>query len=82
MEIQTLSPRQLAVNKLVDRFKLQLSGTSATTTFMTCSSAPAFGWSVEEYALMPIVASEMRKEGYVVTSSVNHGVTDWVLVGI
>lgn len=76
-----LTPKQIAVNKLVNRFKDELK-TRVTTSFTTSSCAPAYGWSVEEYALMPIVANELRKEGYVVTSAVNHGVTDWVLVGI
>jgi hypothetical protein len=50
-----------------------------TTKFETCSSAPAFGWSVEEYMYMPIVADRLRKKGYSVSSSVNWGVTDWLI---
>ena len=47
---------------------------------MTCSDAPAFGWSIEEYMYMPQVAQRLREKGYSVTSKVNHGVTDWLIV--
>ncbi len=47
------------------------------TTRMTSSCAPAYGWSVEEYMYMPIVADRLRAKGYSVRSAVNHGVTDW-----
>ncbi len=50
-----------------------------TTTFETCSKAPSFGWSVEEYMYMPIVAQRLREKGYSVSSSVNWEVTDWVI---
>ena len=56
-----------------------LSGTALTTKFETASCAPAFGWSVEEYMYMPIVAQRLREKGYSVSSSVNHGVTDWLI---
>jgi hypothetical protein len=52
---------------------------SLTNKFMTCSSAPSYGWSVEEYMYMPSVASRLRTKGYSVTSSVNWGVTDWII---
>ena len=45
----------------------------------TSSCAPAFGWSVEEYQDMPLVASELRNQGLTVSSQVNHGVTDWYI---
>jgi len=47
------------------------------TTRMTSSCAPAYGWSVEEYMYMPIVADRLRAKGYSVRCAVNHGVTDW-----
>ena len=50
-----------------------------TTKFTTCRDAPSFGWSVEEYMYMPLVADRLRQKGYRVTSSVNWGVTDWVI---
>lgn len=50
-----------------------------STTEMTSSCAPAFGWSVEEYQDMPRVADELRSRGLHVTSKVNHGVTDWFI---
>jgi hypothetical protein len=52
---------------------------SLTNRFETSSCAPAYGWSVEEYMYMPIVASRLREKGYSVSSSVNHGVTDWII---
>ncbi len=81
-EVKTLSPQERKeqfVQSLVDRFEKELSGTSLTTKFETCSSAPSFGWSVEEYMYMPIVAQRLREKGYSVSSSVNWGVTDWVI---
>lgn len=50
-----------------------------TTQFTTCSCAPAFGWSVDEYNYMPTVARRLREKGYTVSSSVNHEVTDWLI---
>ena len=50
-----------------------------TTTFQTCNASPWSGWSADEYNYMPIVASHLREEGFTVTSSVNHGVTDWLI---
>jgi hypothetical protein len=81
-EVKTLSPQEKKeefIQSFVDRFEKELSGTSLTTTFMTCSDAPAFGWSVQEYMYMPQVAERLRGKGYSVTSKVNHGVTDWVI---
>jgi hypothetical protein len=57
---------------------LFLDGT-LTNKFMTCSSAPSYGWSVEEHMYMPIVASRLRAKGYSVSCSVNWGVTDWII---
>lgn len=57
-------------SKLTDRL---------TTKFETCYRAPCFGWSVEEYMYMPIVADRLRAKGYTVTSSVKWEVTDWVI---
>jgi len=54
-------------------------GDGLSAKFETSSCAPSFGWSVEEYNYMPHVAERLRKEGYTVTSSVNHGVTDWLI---
>jgi len=56
-----------------------LSGDALTTKFETASCAPAHGWSVEEYMYMPTVAARLRDKGYSVSSSVNHGVTDWLI---
>jgi hypothetical protein len=61
--------------KIEDRFL----GGDLTAKFETCKSAPSFGWSVEEYMYMPIVAQRLRAKGYSVSSSVNWEVTDWVI---
>jgi hypothetical protein len=66
------------IQSLMEKVLKQL-GDSLTTRFETCSSAPAFRWSVEEYIYMPVVAERLRKQGYSVSSSVNHGVTDWII---
>jgi hypothetical protein len=82
-EVKTLSPQEKKeqfIQSFVDRFEKELSGSSLSTTFMTCSDAPAFGWSVQEYMYMPQVAERLRDKGYSVTSKVNHGVTDWLIV--
>lgn len=50
-----------------------------TNRFETSSCAPAYGWSVDEYMYMPVVASRLREKGYKVSSSVNWGVTDWLI---
>ena len=57
-------------NKLTDRLSIK---------FETCYRAPCFGWSVEEYMYMPIVADRLRQKGYIVTSSVSYEVTDWII---
>jgi len=69
---------QFIVN-LMNRIKSQLGGNNLTTKFETAKCAPAYGWSVEEYMYMPIVAQRLRQEGYSVSSSVNWEVTDWVI---
>lgn len=60
--------------KIEEKFN---DGKTLVATFETCSSAPSFGWSKEEYMYMPIVAERLREKGYSVSSQVNHGVTDW-----
>jgi hypothetical protein len=50
-----------------------------TIRFETCSKAPVYGWSVEEYMYMPIVAQRLREKGYSVHSGVNWEVTDWTI---
>jgi len=64
---------------LQQKLESQLGGNYLTTKFETCKDAPSFGWSVEEYMYMPIVAQRLREKGYSVSSSVNWGVTDWVI---
>jgi hypothetical protein len=78
----TMTPqesKELFLQTLESKIKGNLSATNLTTRFETCSSAPSFGWSVEEYMYMPLVAERLRKQGYRVTSQVNHGVTDWTI---
>ena len=81
-EVKTLSPQEKKeqfVQELMGRIESRLGGDYLTTRFETCSQAPSFGWSVEEYMYMPLVASRLREKGYSVSSSVNWGVTDWVI---
>jgi hypothetical protein len=76
---QTPQERKEAfIQSLIEKIKKSL-GDRLTTKFETSSCAPAHGWSVEEYMYMPLVAERLRKEGYSVSSSVNWGVTDWVI---
>ena len=80
-ETKTLSPQERKeqfIQSMVDRIEKSL-GDRLTTRFETCSKAPSFGWSVEEYMYMPIVAQRLREKGYSVSSSVNWEVTDWVI---
>ena len=74
-----LEKKEVFITELQNRIETWLSGSALTTTFMTCKDAPSFGWSVEEYMYMPIVADRLRKKGYSVNSSVNWGVTDWLI---
>jgi len=69
---------QFIVN-LMGKIKSRLGGSYLTIKFETAKCAPSYGWSVEEYMYMPIVAERLRQEGYQVTSSVNWEVTDWVI---
>ena len=80
-EVKTLSPQEKKeqfIQDLMARIEGRLVD-SLTTRFETCSQAPAYGWSVEEYMYMPQVASRLREKGYSVSSSVNWGVTDWLI---
>jgi hypothetical protein len=60
--------------KIEDRFE---DGETLSTGFETCSRAPVYGWSREEYLYMPKVAMRLREKGYTVSSKVNFEVTDW-----
>ena len=80
-ETKTLSPQEKKeqfIQELMGKIEARL-GDSLTTRFETCSQAPSYGWSVEEYMYMPIVAQRLRAKGYSVSSSVNWGVTDWII---
>ena len=82
MEATTLSPQERKeqfIQELQKRIEDQLGGNSLTTKFETAKCAPAYGWSVEEYMYMPIVANRLREKGYTVSSSVNWEVTDWLI---
>lgn len=65
---------QALQKQLEDRFQNNL-----IIRFETCSKAPIYGWSVEEYMYMPIVANRLREKGYSVSSQVNWEVTDWTI---
>lgn len=51
----------------------------AVMKIATCNSS-SYGWSIKEHNLMPYVAEKLREKGFGVSSSVNWGVTDWVIV--
>lgn len=79
--IAELSPqerKEAFIVELMARIEGKLTD-RLTTQFTTCSCAPAFGWSVDEYNYMPTVARRLREKGYTVSSSVNHEVTDWLI---
>lgn len=48
-----------------------------TDTLATCDYP---NWDRQLHRTMPQIASKLREMGLSVTSSVNHGVTDWVFV--
>jgi hypothetical protein len=78
---QTLTPqekKELFLTELENRIIKQL-GDKLHTRFETCYRAPAYGWSVDEYTYMPVVASRLRSKGYSVSSSVSFEVTDWTI---
>jgi hypothetical protein len=79
---KTLTPQEAKEQfllELEERITDSLKNGNFSTRFETSSCAPAYGWSVEEYMYMPQVADRLRAKGYTVTSSVNHGVTDWLI---
>jgi len=81
MQTLTLTPqekKELFLTELENKIIKQL-GDRLYTRFETCYRAPAYGWSVEEYTYMPIVANRLRQKGYSVTSSVSYEVTDWTI---
>lgn len=75
---ESKSPKEKFLDELEDRIMKRL-GDRLTTSFETCSIAPSYGWSREEYMYMPEMASRLRSKGFTVSSSVNHGVTDWLI---
>jgi hypothetical protein len=81
-ETKVLSPQERKeqfIQELMERIESRLGGEYLTTKFETAKCAPSYGWSVEEYMYMPIVAQRLREKGYSVSSSVNWEVTDWVI---
>jgi len=79
--IEGLTPqqrKQIYIDDMVAMFELRLTE-NTWTKFETCYRAPVYGWSVEDYQWMPIVADKLRAKGYTVTSSVNWEVTDWLI---
>jgi hypothetical protein len=81
METLILTPQQRKekfLTELENKIISQL-GDRLSTRFETCYRAPAYGWSVEEYIYMPMVADRLRQKGYSVSSSVSYEVTDWII---
>lgn len=82
MDTPTLTPQQRKeqyIQSLQKKIEDKFNDGTLTNRFETSSCAPAFGWSVEEHLYMPTVADRLRSKGYTVSSSVNHGVTDWLI---
>jgi hypothetical protein len=84
VEQTIMEAREYKINALHMKIKNKLNRVyvkfgDLSVKFETSSCAPAFGWSVDEYNYMPIVAERLRKEGMTVSSSVNYGVTDWLI---
>lgn len=81
MEAVILTPQERKEKFLTDLENKILAnlGDRLSTRFETCYRAPAYGWSVEEYMYMPMVADRLRKKGYSVSSSVSYEVTDWII---
>lgn len=48
------------------------------TSISTCDML-GYGWDRKLHRTMPLIAERLREKGFSVTSSVNHGVTDWVI---
>ena len=71
-----IDPKEAFIQSLMEKILKRLDG-SLTCTFSTCSDAPSYGWSREEYMYMPEVASRLRKQGFTISSKCNFGVTDW-----
>jgi hypothetical protein len=72
---KVLDPKEQFLQDL----ELKVTPSGLTGSFTTCKDAPSYGWSREEYMYMPVVADRLRAKGFRVSSSVNHGVTDWVI---
>lgn len=82
MDTLTLTPQERKeqfIQNLQKKIEDMFNDGRLTNSFTTSSCAPAYGWSREEYMYMPIVADRLRAKGYSVSSSVNHGVTDWII---
>lgn len=82
METTTVMTPQERKEQFITELKakvLKKLGDDLTCKWSTCSDAPSYGWSREEYMYMPEVASRLRQEGYTVSSSVNWEVIDWVI---
>lgn len=71
----TLDPKEKFLQELEGKIMYRL-GDRLTCGFETCNES---GWSREEYMYMPQVAQRLREKGFTVTSSVNWGVTDWII---
>lgn len=76
--IQTPQERkETFIQALEARIEAMFTDGRLVARFETAVCAPAFGWSVEEYMYMPIVATRLRAKGYTISSKVNWEVTDW-----
>jgi len=74
-----LTPQQAKeqfIQGLINKIKGRITPTKLTAMVSTCDYS---GWDRKEHLYMPEVARRLISEGYTVSVSVNHGVTDYVI---
>ena len=77
---ELIEKREKFVNDWFNRIVKNMTDNDLLTmSVTTCSAAPSFGWSKEEFMFMPKVASKLRENGFTVHSEVNFEVTDWTI---
>ncbi len=69
------SKADLLYNRLNDKLNEQ-----GTAYISTCDIAPQYGWSLDEYILMPEVVRRLKGEGHIVHQHVKFGVTDFTII--
>lgn len=73
---QTLSPAEY-VQQHADKIAAECDKYGGHTKESTCDH---YNWDRKLHQFMPQIATKLRTMGYIVTSTVNWGVTDWSIV--